>query len=287
MHCIFCKTDSAKSRSIEHIIPEALGNIEHVLPRGIVCDPCNNYFARKIEGPLLETPWFRHVRSRQWVQNKRGTVPGMTGLVPGARVLADIWMDGTALTFGSRNPKDLLQLETAIISGRARSVYIPVITAIDQTLMARFLAKVAIEILAQRLMKVDGWEEELLGNAQLDQLRRYARVGDRPSMWPFSRRRIYGEDDLHLDGYQVLHEFMLLWTESRELYAILCLFGEEFAINFGGPEIDGYTRWLAKHHNQSPLYLSDIPPIPSPNNIFMPRQGDALQLYLSKPNSTG
>ncbi len=64
MRCIFCKGDSNQSRSVEHIIPEALGNIEHVLPRGIVCDTCNNYFARKVEGPLLETQWFRHARSK-------------------------------------------------------------------------------------------------------------------------------------------------------------------------------------------------------------------------------
>jgi hypothetical protein len=29
------------------IIPEALGNSEHVRPRGEVCDGCNNYFASK------------------------------------------------------------------------------------------------------------------------------------------------------------------------------------------------------------------------------------------------
>jgi HNH endonuclease len=285
MRCLFCKLESAQSRSVEHIIPEALGNIEHVLPRGIVCDNCNNYFARKVEGPLLETPWFRHVRSRQWVQNKRGNVPGMTGLVPGARLKTDLWMDGPNLMFGPRDPKDRLLLEDAILSGRARSVYVPLITAIDEKLMARFMAKVAIEILAQRLMHVEGWQEELLDNPQLDLLRHYARIGDKPSFWPFSRRRIYGEDDLHVDGYQVLHEFSLLYTEAGELYAVLCLFGEEFVINFGGPEIDGYERWLNTHQNRSPLYISDTLPIRSPGNVFMPKVGETLQLYMSQPKS--
>jgi hypothetical protein len=211
----------------------------------------------------------------------------MTGFVPGARLATDVWLDGNNLTFGSQNPKDRLQLETAIVTGRATSAYIPVIDAIDEKCMARFLAKVAVEILAHRLMEVEGWEEEIIGNPQLDPLRRYARVGDRPSFWPFSRRRIYGEDDLHVDGYQVLHEFTLLYTESNELYAVLCLFGEEFAINFGGPEIDGYSKWLAEHQNRSPLYLSDTLPIRSNGNVFLPKRGDRLQLCVSAPKSRG
>lgn len=40
--CIFCHKDSSNSKSIEHIIPESLGNKEHILPNGYVCDICNN-----------------------------------------------------------------------------------------------------------------------------------------------------------------------------------------------------------------------------------------------------
>lgn len=54
MNCLFCKRDSSTSRSVEHVIPESLGNKEYVLPRGMVCDKCNQYFAIKIEKPLLE-----------------------------------------------------------------------------------------------------------------------------------------------------------------------------------------------------------------------------------------
>ncbi len=36
MRCIFCKTDSDSSRSVEHIIPESLGNTDYVLPPGCV-----------------------------------------------------------------------------------------------------------------------------------------------------------------------------------------------------------------------------------------------------------
>lgn len=65
MRCIFCERDSSTSRSIEHIIPESLGNHEHVLERGVVCDGCNNYLARKIEEPVLSSGYFKNLRSRQ------------------------------------------------------------------------------------------------------------------------------------------------------------------------------------------------------------------------------
>lgn len=75
MHCIFCKAESTSSRSVEHIIPESMGNTNHVLPIGVVCDWCNQYFARKIERQVLESPTFRLIRASMEVQSKRGRVP--------------------------------------------------------------------------------------------------------------------------------------------------------------------------------------------------------------------
>ena len=54
----FCNKDSSTSRSVEHIIPESFGNTDHVLPVGVVCDACNQYFARKVERQILESPMF-------------------------------------------------------------------------------------------------------------------------------------------------------------------------------------------------------------------------------------
>lgn len=265
MRCIFCKSVSTNSRSIEHIIPESLGNIEHVLPKGAVCDTCNNYFARKVEGPLLESLWFRHARSRQWVPNKRGLIPPMAGLVPGARMPAHVWLNGTRLILGGRNEREQNALTDAIRTGRARSVYVPMIEKIDERLMSRFLAKVALEVLAHRVLEVEGWQDEIVDKEALDPIRRFARVGDRPEKWPFSRRRIYDEEDVQQEngaGYQVLHEFTILCEPLSEpghlnLYAVICIFGEEFAINMGEPEIASYERWLKAHDGRSPLYISD------------------------------
>ena len=73
MKCIFCKGDSSASKSIEHIIPESLGNIDHTLPPGVVCDSCNNYFSVKIEFQVVHA--FRWFRGTMNVPNKKGRQP--------------------------------------------------------------------------------------------------------------------------------------------------------------------------------------------------------------------
>jgi hypothetical protein len=77
--------------------------------------------------------------------------------------------------------------------------------------------------------------------------------------WPIHRRRLYDEDRMftnpqHPKGYQLLHEYDLLITETNEWYAVICIFGEEFVINLGGPEVEGYEAWLKRHNGFSPLY---------------------------------
>lgn len=43
--CIYCLKDSSTTQSQEHVFPEALGSKE-TLPKGYVCDNCNNYFSK-------------------------------------------------------------------------------------------------------------------------------------------------------------------------------------------------------------------------------------------------
>ncbi|MBI4724226.1 MAG: HNH endonuclease [Rhodomicrobium sp.] len=257
MRCIFCKGESTHSRSVEHIIPEALGNTEHVLPPGVVCDTCNNYFARKVEGPLLRSPWFQQLRSRQLVANKRGRIPFMEGVLPSARLPGLGLVYGSRIFLQGRNESEHRVIEDAIVKGLATRFYVPIAEQIDRKLMSRFLAKVAMEAVVHRVMGIVDWQSEIIDNKSFDELRRYARVGDRPAEWPFFQRRLYNENDLQLDNgmhFQILHEFTLLYTPRQEIYVVVCIFGMEFAINCGGPVLDGYEAWLNENNSQSPLY---------------------------------
>ena len=57
--CIWCLEEppSATFKSESHVLPECVGNEQQqVLPPGIVCDKCNNYFGTKLEPALIDEP---------------------------------------------------------------------------------------------------------------------------------------------------------------------------------------------------------------------------------------
>jgi hypothetical protein len=122
MRCIFCGDDTSSSKSVEHIIPESLGNLDYVLPVGIVCDKCNNYFAVKVERPLLESSYFTQLRQRQGITNKKGRLPAIKAIFPSLQTSADIWFDGNRIHFAGDNEKHTKKIEEGIISGMATSL---------------------------------------------------------------------------------------------------------------------------------------------------------------------
>jgi len=84
-------------------------------------------------------------------------------------------------------------------------------------------------------------------------LRFYVRFNE-GEFWPFNPRRIYDENYIFDDGHQVVHDYMILVTPDDEFYLILCIFGIEYTINLGGPELNGYQKWLSDNNGKSPLY---------------------------------
>lgn len=255
MRCIFCTAPSDGSRSEEHILPEALGNQEHVLPPGVVCDACNNYFAVKIEGPLLDTLHFTNLRARQEVPNKRRRLPMMRGIYPAARIPIGLQRTDDGLSIGPLRETDNDQFVRTVLARKSGRIWMPQEGPVDERLLARFLAKVAVEMFADRYLKAGESAGSLIDIAQLEDIRRFARRGDRPPAWPVHRRRIYPEDTVFGDdGEQVMHEFDFLHTTEGELFAVVCIFGDEFAINLGGPSIDGYVDFLDTVGGRSPLY---------------------------------
>lgn len=253
MRCIFCKTPSASCRSVEHIIPESLGNKEHLLPPGVVCDACNNYFARKIEAPLLGGVHFQNMRGRQLLPNKRGLVPPQIGIHAPSRIEVELnWLGPNDLQLGARRERDETELLRSLATEKRGSLYIPTSWEVDKRLIGRFIGKVGLEEVAQRTLSVEGWNDEIVDNPQLDVLRAYVRRNEGQT-WPIHQRQIYDEDHA-FDGDQVVHEYDILVTADLEFYSVVCIFGTEYVLNLGGPDLEGYHRWLAEHNYASPLY---------------------------------
>lgn len=68
--CIFCDNEN-EATSIEHIVPESLGNEKYVIEKGKVCDVCNGKFS-KFEGTALSQSILIMERARFGVKTKRG-----------------------------------------------------------------------------------------------------------------------------------------------------------------------------------------------------------------------
>src|SRR5258707_551446 len=85
--CLFCLQTEVLFTRLEHPIPESLGNDEWVLPRGYVCDRCNQYFGSKVENRVINEPPFVMERLSFVVKSKKGRVP-IYKAGPGLRLLS-------------------------------------------------------------------------------------------------------------------------------------------------------------------------------------------------------
>lgn len=258
--CIFCKSSDRAFTSCEHIVPESLGNTEHILEPGVVCDWCNNYFARKVESSVLNSAFFKQSRNRNGIPNKRQRVPPIDVL----SYPNPLHLQLSTSTDGDRsiyavNDADNNAFANSIRSGQRFSIVYPVAELPSGRVFARFLAMMALEALAKMVLDTNGdLNTDLIDKPELDEIRRFARFGDGVDAWPYSKRQLYAEGKQFTDNdgttFDVLHEYMLLYTDSNELYFVIAILGIEFAINLGGPELDGYNNWLNRNSGCSPLY---------------------------------
>jgi len=245
---------------VEHIIPESLGNWEHVLPPGVVCDKCNNYLGRKVEAPLLDTVYFRDMRWKARLKTKRGRSPSVLGIdkqsVTAVSLYADV--NGQGHSIGATFPEEESAWIKNLLSRKRMTVVIPIPRAPEKRLMSRFLGKVAVEAMALRLLQSQGGLRELIEKKDLNPLRNHVRRGWPERVWHFHERMLYPADCTFYEPghgvYEVLNEWIFLYTQEQELYFVLALFGMEYSLNLAAPVTYGYEKWLAKNGGDSPLY---------------------------------
>ena len=259
--CIFCKNDSASSISIEHIIPESLGNIDHVLQRGVVCDTCNNYISRKIEKPFLDLTYIKECRFNAGIQSKKKRIPPLDGI--NLRPLSPIqlirWPNEPETAINFVHDSDRLQFVKSMQKNATGTFIMPISTKppANDYVVSRFIAKIGLEVLAFRATNNQQVLNEIIDNVGLDELRTYVRRGSPGKIWPYSRREIYPSDFMFHDrgqDYTIPHEFDILSPNDSEYYIVLAIFGDEYVLNLGGRCVGGYKRWLKENKGKSPLY---------------------------------
>lgn len=256
MDCIFCRKGQS-FKTVEHIIPESLGNVDHLLPKGVVCDACNNYFAVKVEKVLLEKPYFVNIRQRNIIRSKKGRLVPDKVLFPHPKGgWVETWIDEKGFILRSED-NEVISL---IREGKIKRMIIPTVPVLDypDPVLSRFLAKAALELLAYYSVEGGPYNDDFIAQNNLDALREYARYGS-GSFWPYHQRRIYTEDDRFIntdiqpDPYEILHEMDFLMTSLEHIYLVLVIMGVEYVIRLNAPEIETYNHWLAANDGRSPI----------------------------------
>ena len=259
MRCIFCKNDSSKSRSVEHIMPESIGSQKRVLPAGVVCDKCNNYFARKVEQPIMAHSWMRNIRAWEQVPNKKGTYPSLVGHIAGTDVAVNMRRsrDGK-LQLGTEKGRQATDLAEVMAQGFERPLIFTIEDDPPKREMSRFLCKMAYETVAELFCSGPGGAGHLADEPFFDNVRKFARYGENFRDWPFSQRRVFPHDTLmrHPTTNEWVHAgfgcSIFMNRRCETLFAFI-FYGIEFVINVGGPTIAGYEEWLREHKEISPL----------------------------------
>lgn len=279
--------DSSTSKSVEHIIPESLGNKHHYLPKGYVCDACNNYFSIKIEKELLAQSYFVSMRFRNEILTKKGRYVKEKMFFPEIMKSGEVVMyrteDGCIEAVVDEELYDLIE------AGKAKTVIGPYIPEPEypNPIMSRFLAKCAYEYFLYNVGEenYDLCVQELLGceNDILNTLREYARYG-KGEYWQYHQRRLYSEGDCFFNQnenicYEILHEMKLFVKEHKhyqngnveaEIYFVMAIAGIEYAICLSDPNISEYQKWIEENKGLSPLKdeaetfsfsLSDVNPM--------------------------
>lgn len=240
-------------------MPESIGSKRRVLPAGVVCDKCNNYFARKVEQPVLNSTWMRNLRAWHRVPNKKDTYPSLVGRIAGTDVAVNLSRDKAGqFRFDVERKSEASALTEVIEGGFDRPVIFTVEDEVPEKAMVRFLAKMALEALAECFVHDQAGLASLVDEPFFDNIRALARVGTKSQDWPIHRRRIYPVETMmrHAvtgDWVQAGFGCSLFISRRGETLFAFCLYGMEFVINVGGPSIRGYEEWLRENDGISPL----------------------------------
>ena len=209
--CIFCMQKGDIFHTVEHIIPESLGNTDDILIN-CVCDKCQNYFGKEVENYVLTKTPIGFWRTIAGTLNKKGKSPFFNpSQNPKSKGIPDFHSytdNGFTL-----HPFDNEQIVEAFFDDQVllnkikkgeKTSFNLVMTPKMLIYLGRFFGKIALEYCA----KVYGDE---VYRKEYDQIRKYARYGETKSIWPIMQNNLLE----NLLDYKEKNDF----EEERTLYA--------------------------------------------------------------------
>ena len=209
--CIFCLQSGDIFHTVEHIVPESLGNTDDIL-MNCVCDKCQNYFGREIENYILNKTPFGFWRTIAGTLNKKGKSPFFDfSQNPKSKVVPDFnsYTDNGVILY----PADNERIFEAVITNQSlfeninngtKKCFNLVMTPKMLIYMGRFLGKIALEYWSKTYGD-DVYRKDL------DQIRKYVRYGTTQYIWSIMQNHLLE----NLLDYKAKGNF----EEERTLYA--------------------------------------------------------------------
>ena len=79
MNCIYCRTSTTENSGKAHVFPEALAQNRLTIPRGAVCNQCNNYIGIRLDQNLVRYPLIAFAIQFVGTSGKRGKTTSRIG----------------------------------------------------------------------------------------------------------------------------------------------------------------------------------------------------------------
>lgn len=222
--CLFCREVSGGFASVEHIVPESMGNTTFVLPRGVVCDRCNHGILSDLDNALCGFSPFAMRRTMLGIPSKGGTVPEFRSVQGTMKFIPGVGGADPTLEFRSHSPKNPMLTHTPLPNGKVelslslkggkpmRPKY--------ASQISRALLKVALEaawldhgevMLEQRF---DHVRSAVLGEARAGFVAVAGRANPNDAAAGVTYDLIEGSDGWHI-GMGLLYAGVLVVTDSR------------------------------------------------------------------------
>jgi hypothetical protein len=106
MRCIYCRKSTTENSGKAHVFPEALAQNRLTLPRGVICDHCNNYIGIRLDQNLVRYPLMAFAIQFLGTSGKRGKPRCELGRIPRAAGIGDF-----TLTLSLKEPEPLVTPE--------------------------------------------------------------------------------------------------------------------------------------------------------------------------------
>ena len=215
MTCIYCKRDGP-ARGVEHVYPEGLGKHDMTLPKGAVCDACNNAFS-KLDHAVLEHPHISATLFEFGIPGKDGRPRQRHG-------------------YFERTAEGGLHLRTPIdakvhVDHETRQIFIqsPPPPQFHDHLFVRGLFKIALNLVAH----VDGVEAAL--GQHYDAVRRYVKAPkSRAEIWPYVQRELLGRDVQDVDAIDGVR--FRRYRDAERDSICMSLLSDEFYVSLLDPD---------------------------------------------------